>query len=86
MGRDENTRKIKLQWEIYHYADRCCVRDSGICDCTLLRISRSRIFDEVQRREIGRKDAGSFGGLLGFNSGMIFASFHKFGILLCSHE
>ena len=64
----------------------CCVCDRGICGCILLRISRSRILDEVHRREIGRKDAGSFGGLFGFSSGMIFANFHMFGILLCNHE
>ena len=51
-----------------------------------MRISLSSILDEVQRSEKGRKDAGSFGGLFGFNSGMIFASFHKFGIFLRGHE
>ncbi len=39
-----------------------------------------------QRREMGRYEEGSLGGLLGLRMGMMWAFFHKCGIELVSQE
>ena len=40
------------------------------------RIVRSRVLAMLDRSDIGRKEEFWFGGLFGFRSGMIDASFH----------
>lgn len=50
------------------------------------RISFSRIFDRVHRRELGLYDEELFGGLLGFRMGIMMAFFQREGILLWLQE
>ncbi len=47
---------------------------------------RSRTLEVQQRRDIGRYDAGSCGGLLGFKIGIICACFQSDGIMLVRQE
>ncbi len=64
----------------------CCVGESVMCGEMLFRTSLSSIFEGLQSSEIGLYETGSVGGLLGFRIGMIFASFHMLGIVLCVSE
>jgi len=53
----------------------CCEGISGMCGVICLRMRLSKIFDMVQRREIGLYDDGSFTGLLIFKMGMMMPFF-----------
>jgi len=46
-----------------------------MCGVICLRMSLTKIFDMVQRREIGLYDDGSFGGLFDFKMGMMITLF-----------
>ena len=52
----------------------------------LLRTSLSSIFEGLQRREIGRYEAGSVGDLLGLSMGITLAVFQMLGMVLCCME
>jgi hypothetical protein len=47
-----------------------------------LSTRRSKTFEQVHRREMGLKEAGSWAGLPGLRRGIMFASFHILGIAL----